>query len=1188
MASEHPRVFISYSHDSEEHKDRVLQLAHKLRGDGMDARLDQFVNGTPPEGWPRWMRNQIKQAQFVLVVCTETYRRRAEREEKPGRGHGVIYESLIAEADIYANGSKNTKFIPVYFKGSSSKNVPDFLQTWTYYPITKLSEYETLRRVLTDQPLTPMPPLGKGATLPPKMVGDLFEDAHMAKADPHLAPAPFTVCILATKGDLAEIQAKTALHLEATLGMKTIAAPEDPDASLPQADGYVLLLAWRWENGRAIALWQKADPAKRTAFLIAPDASWDVSLMEMPQWQHIDQFRKSLDRQQITYFETTASLPDQVGQWAVKRRDAHRGDDQHRGLSAGELAYLKQMIPFWHHARTETAGTSGFYDPDRYVSLDGEASGWQLNEQGRIEPIPKSNQEPTADNEMPLEREASKLLRLPLDQWATAANLPALVISGQPGSGKTVFLTRLAKTLALAHTEPQAVSPENMANLTQIQNDRGQWPIPVLLEAKQLVPQNAQADYNHLCQAVGEAVLEDVACMQSRLTHGRYWLLLDALDEIASDDTRQQVLQLLKGFMARTPGCRMIITTRAARYTGVMPFGPEFQVIELADMNQAQRDVFCERFCETKGCSGAFLKRMQAALSDLEQRHHGGESHEALTANPLLLTAACDIYHTEMAFPDGRADLCKQLIDYLCRKNLASDQAYGLHLKKTDKMELLAHLALATQRANGPFLPVREACALVAQWIPSEEAWTHERRQRALTLLAQTTGLIYYVGHEEEGPQIRFHHRLFREYLAACALAKGDHTIKELIHDLLAKDYLLQAYWHDVMVLLPDALGSRTRMIAMARALRELAEDQELIPRQGRLLALLGDMVLEHRLTPSELGDTPLAPLISTRYGQHGTVWPLSDRLPLLRVLGRLGDPRPDIKSQDYWIAIEAGSFTMGDDSSEREWEKPAHQVQLSQAFWMARYPVTNSEFAVFMEEGGYKNRAYWCDESWAWLQCNDDRKLKAWVKQNDYRDWSLEWIRPDEAPRFWCSQYFNAPNQPVVGVSWYETRAYARWLNTKLQEGTPPLPHRIADVRLPTEAQWEKAAKGGAENDYPWGDSNPDSRDLANFSETKVGRTTPIGCFPMGATPLGLMDMAGNVWEWCCDHWDAKAYSQRKGAITNPLVKNDGPVRVLRGGSWDYGAYDLRCASRGRYLPAIRFDNVGFRLCGCRPEHDS
>lgn len=363
--------------------------------------------------------------------------------------------------------------------------------------------------------------------------------------------------------------------------------------------------------------------------------------MEMPQWQHIDHFRKSLELQQFTYFDTAAGLPDQVGQWAVKRRDAHRGDDQHRGLSAGELAYLKQMIPFWHHARTETAGTSGFYDPDRYVSLDGEASGWQLSEQGRIEPIAKPSQEPTAENEMQLEREASKPLRLPLDQWATAANLPALVISGQPGSGKTVFLTRLAKTLALAHTEPRALAPENMANLAQIQNDRGQWPIPVLLEAKQLVLQNAQADYNHLYQVVGEAfqkageaVLEDVACLQTRLTHGRYWLLIDALDEIASDDTRQQVLQLLKGFMARTPGCRVIVTTRAARYTGVMPFGPEFQVIELAEMNQAQREAFCARFCETKGRSGAFLKRMQAALSDLEQHHHGGEPHEALTANP--------------------------------------------------------------------------------------------------------------------------------------------------------------------------------------------------------------------------------------------------------------------------------------------------------------------------------------------------------------------------------------------------------------------------------------------------------------------------------------------------------------------------------------------------------------------------
>ncbi len=145
------RAFISYSHDSAEHKDRVWDLCERLRNDGIDCRIDQHEI-SPPEGWPRWCRNQLEECQFVLVVCTETYRRRYEGKEPAGEGKGVKWEGFIITQDLYEADSKSVKFIPVVFTQDDAQHIPLELRGATRYDLCAPDAYDNLFRHLTNQP----------------------------------------------------------------------------------------------------------------------------------------------------------------------------------------------------------------------------------------------------------------------------------------------------------------------------------------------------------------------------------------------------------------------------------------------------------------------------------------------------------------------------------------------------------------------------------------------------------------------------------------------------------------------------------------------------------------------------------------------------------------------------------------------------------------------------------------------------------------------------------------------------------------------------------------------------------------------------------------------------------------------------------------------------------------------------
>ena len=160
-----PRVFISYSHDTVEHQERVLSFADRLRADGIDAEIDQY-NAAPPEGWPLWCEQQIEAADFVLMICTETYYRRVSGDEERGKGLGVVWEARIIRQLLYDAGAVRSKFVPALFSDASPEQIPTPIKGWTRYVLDTSDGYEELYRRLTGQPRLLRPTLGKIRALP--------------------------------------------------------------------------------------------------------------------------------------------------------------------------------------------------------------------------------------------------------------------------------------------------------------------------------------------------------------------------------------------------------------------------------------------------------------------------------------------------------------------------------------------------------------------------------------------------------------------------------------------------------------------------------------------------------------------------------------------------------------------------------------------------------------------------------------------------------------------------------------------------------------------------------------------------------------------------------------------------------------------------------------------------------------
>jgi ergothioneine biosynthesis protein EgtB len=267
-------------------------------------------------------------------------------------------------------------------------------------------------------------------------------------------------------------------------------------------------------------------------------------------------------------------------------------------------------------------------------------------------------------------------------------------------------------------------------------------------------------------------------------------------------------------------------------------------------------------------------------------------------------------------------------------------------------------------------------------------------------------------------------------------------------------------------------------------------------------------------------------------------------------------------------VNVAGGEFEMGSagEAFGYDNERPAHTVLLPD-FRIDAYPVTAGEYAVFIEEGGYQTRSLWSDEGWEWKEANDINCPEYWSRSagSSDRRWRVREMFEDTAMR---------ADHPVTGVSWYEAEAYARFVGK----------------RLPTEAEWEKAASwdpiAGRKRRFSWGDEPGGAGNFGfrNWGTTAVGTSQLVGAAPSGrssaagANAYGCFDMSGNVWEWTASRFEGYPGFKVFPYPEYSKIWFDGDHRVLKGGSWATRLPLLRCSFRNFWRPRFRIAFAGFR----------
>jgi len=734
---------------------------------------------------------------------------------------------------------------------------------------------------------------------------------------------------------------------------------------------------------------------------------------------------------------------------------------------------------------------------------------------------------------------------LPIDQ---ALNREAsLVILGDPGAGKSTLLKHLALHLA---------------------RDR-EGPLPILL------PLNAYAEtlqrqeislqaYLARYYAARRKELEGIeALFDVALAEGQAVVLLDGLDEVQA--RRLYVNRLVDDFVAahrKREGNRFVVTSRIVGYRDAPLSGSAWPVYTLTDWEREEIEHFAARWTlafevATHGDTPEARAEAEGERQALMAAIAPGSGIERLASNPLLLTIMALIKRQRVTLPRERVRLYELYLETLIsawNKARALDKRpVGEDVGYLETVQVLAPLALWLREENPTAgLVTREQ---IEGWLTRyyQQEWGEPRgpaRQRARAFLAGVRHYSNLLVERGEG-QYGFLHLTFEEMLAAKGIALlEDQEGLEKAMEVICQHWLDPA-WRETLLLTVGVLGIvKQSPFRAGRVLRKLCAADLPGTDRGRNVVLAGEALAD----VGEPGaDRASAAAVITRLVRvmQDRETPAPARRDAGHMLGRLGwEPEGGL---NVWVEIPQGPFPYGGEKEQRVIQTP---------YCISAYPVTNKQFARFVEAGGYGRRECWSAEGWAWRTGTYDSKAPDWLQ-----DWLSQ--RPPEKrdrPYWWRDERLGSPLCPVVGICWFEAEAYCKWLtqrwrtsdarlqvwrNGKLE--TLNLEPETVTVRLPTEEEWERAVRGSGGREYPWGEEWGHTRlncaewwaerelaeygDLEKWSNSKDYKEanptpTAVVTFPEGASPAGLWDGAGNVWEWT-GSW----YTQ-------------GERRVLRGGS--------------------------------------
>jgi formylglycine-generating enzyme required for sulfatase activity len=719
---------------------------------------------------------------------------------------------------------------------------------------------------------------------------------------------------------------------------------------------------------------------------------------------------------------------------------------------------------------------------------------------------------------------------------ARARRRGGLVILGDPGSGKTMHLKRLLLWCLRRGPAELGLEPDVLPVFLPLRDLRD-----VASGVGTFIEQ--QLDTPHLDMAAGFG--------QRLLARGHLLLLFDGLDEVADVGQRAEVVHWVEEVAKTWPTCTPVVTCRFAGYGGEARLGPEFLELHVRPLTDEQSQQFVRnwyRLVETglalepaQGEATA-RERSDELLAHLRRPEHRSKRLLEMTGNPLLLANLCLVHRDRGALPRGRTRLYDECIDVLLErwregKKLPVSVSAEAGRRVLQPAALWMHGEEQRTRAT-----VKELAPVLESALESVR-WRQGGAAGFLRTVRDDSGLLTGWGQDHFG----FMHLGFQEYLAASEIRR-----RHLIGDgaplrALAGRYG-ESWWQEVILILV-ALGNPSLFDPfMSEVVKypQFADDTELL-----------NLILEEA---AEVSEGPFVALLEMRPGHKEELWRRQlvclrtlERLGFAQVLERLAERLAAHPSLDVrlWLLhqaakrkrvaagdvvvtenggvellhIPAGTFIMGSPASEEggsDDERPQHEVTVP-SFYIGRYEITNEEYGQFLE------------------------------------------AHPEvRAPEFWSDRRFNGARQPVVGVSLEEVLWFAAW----------------AGGRLPTEAEWEYAARAGTTAPYLLGSSEKDLARVAWYSRNAGGQTHPVG--EKAANTWGLHDVLGNVWEWVGDTWHNNY--ERAPSDGSAWVDTDSADRVMRGGSWSDIPHFARVAGRLRGGPFRRVGGLGFRLARSCP----
>lgn len=734
-----------------------------------------------------------------------------------------------------------------------------------------------------------------------------------------------------------------------------------------------------------------------------------------------------------------------------------------------------------------------------------------------------------------------------------------LVVLGDPGSGKTTFVNYLTLCLAHACLDPASRVLDRLSVAGINGQKAAKWKYGALLpvridlrEFAQQIPGEAKKGtcdlvWKHIAGQLAAANISEFASpLKKALQDGKCLVMFDGLDEISDASKRRIVRDSVTDFADTYQGSRFIVTCRVLSYVDPAWQLTSFPAVTLAPLCQSSIDCFIDGWYQTLARLNA-IDGQRAKAKAAELRAAALDLHD-LAQNPMLLTVMAVVHTYKGTLPRERARLYRDCVELLLwnwqrHKQLTPDTwelgiFHELDTREERLVNGLFEVAFQAHQSQGAGVgPANIAETDVVKTLRRYLDGDWNKAQRFCEYVEKQAGLLIGKGKDQTGERMyAFPHRGFQEFLAARHLVSGWDFSRRLV-ELAEKGDV----WHEVLLLAVGHLVFNQQEITRPLdAINLLCKLEPPTTDSGwrsvwwaaEMLHIVGRAVAEQdEHMGKALVPRLLAQLVMLVSGGHLTA---IERAQAGDVLGMLGDPRPGVCTvAPDMVLIPGGQVEIGPDAER-------HAIALK-PYALSRYPITNVQFRVFVEDGGYFKREYWTARGWQWREKTGQRRGLI-----EDPVWGID-------------------NRPVVAVTWHEAVAYTRWLASRT--GRP--------FRLPTEAEWERAASGTERRKYPWGSRTSD--DTANHRETGIGQTSAVGIFHQDCTPEGVYDMGGNVWEWCSSLDKGYPY---KAADGREDLEAAGP-RILRGGAFDNPRTGsmLHCSHRRPAEPHARVALIGFRV---------